>query len=273
MTVNIKPYEAAMPATAISVRNEAPLVSENAFRDSNESSGRMSATLNVRETPASDGMEVKESSEQRFEKRFVAVPQGFALGMHTWGAERPIDPRSVTVGLEEYASLGRSTLRLYVRGPASEPGHEGRSGYCAGFTLNGFQSEVLPPHQPLADGLRLTSDDGATLAYDAGKLTVTRERKTYLPRFPLPAKETTEVATLVLDVNANLTEVRGGTFTATRSRKKLFGGQREPELVTSVSFGEAVDAKDSAALARAVTDAQKQGADAIEAILRAAFNR
>lgn len=234
-----------------------------------------SPSLNVKENPAIDTVQLPaERGSETFKKRFVGLnPQGFALGMHVWGAERAIAVQAALFGYENYQTIDQSTFRFTVSGSVIEKGNEGRTGYWAGFTLNGFPNKDLPPNKPMSEGLTLKSNDGATLNYSNGQLTLTKQATLSYNPFPLVWREVQEVSVLKIEVSPDLSQAGAGELTVTKTGKKLFGGFKEPKTVTSVSFGDSVDSKDPAALAAAVASAKVQGKEAVKSLLLAAFNR
>ena len=97
--------------------------------------------------------------------------EGKALGMHTWGAERPIEPKDANLTFWGQDELN---LDLSVAGPVIEEGFEGRSGYRSSVYFRDFPKEALPTNGGLKEGMNYEKGS-STMNYSDGTLTLTQD--------------------------------------------------------------------------------------------------
>lgn len=159
---------------------------------------------------------------------------GKALGMHVWGAERPIDPESVRVSFYGGSSDGPANFQVSVGGPVNQWRFKGRKGYAARVSFYGFDLNSLPPFAPLKEGLSLTASSGATLHYAGGKLTLQTKQEIYSGFSEKVARiDRSQVEMAVSPDLQNITSLR---FVETHQKNHWLWGFGEPEIKTDVTI-------------------------------------
>lgn len=165
---------------------------------------------------------------QKFQSRNL---DGKAHGMHTWGAERPIDPQRASLSVWGQDELN---LDLSVGGPVIEEGHEGQGGFHSSVFFRGFPKEALPTNGGLKEGMHF-ENERSSMSYSGGTLTLTQEEHLYRGGFPLGVREIEKRnITLELETNPDMTEIGEVHYKEESQDRKLFGGYREPETLTDL---------------------------------------